>query len=57
MNFVFSWPKPKKPTVTVSTFKTKKTDLERLQDAKHRQLAAELGMEWPPRAGKVADRA
>lgn len=34
--------------VVVNTFKTKKTDLERLQDEKHRQLAAELGKPWPP---------
>jgi hypothetical protein len=51
MNFaLFSWPKSKPVSVTVRTFKTKKTDLERLQEAKHRQLAKELGLPWPLRA-------
>jgi hypothetical protein len=48
MNFsLFSWHKHKPVSVTVRTFKTKKTDLERLKDAKHRQLAKELGLPWP----------
>lgn len=48
MNFPFlSWGRSK-PVVTVQTYKTAKTDLERLRDEKHRQLAAELGRPWPP---------
>lgn len=58
MNFTFLRRKPAHPApVIVQTFKTKKTDLERLQEAKHRQLAAELGMQWPPKSGGVVDHA
>lgn len=55
MNLSFlPWRKPTHPVpVVIQTFKVKKTDLERLRDAKHRQLAAELGMQWPPKAGKA----
>lgn len=53
LSFLPPWHKSKPVAVTVRTFKTKKTDLEQLRDAKHRQLAAELGMQWPPKAGKA----
>lgn len=49
MNFSFlAWTKPRTVAVTVQTFKTAKTDLEKLRDAKHQQLADELGKPWPP---------
>lgn len=45
---ILNWIKPQKQPVIVNTFKTKKTDLERIRDDKHRQLASELGKPWPP---------
>lgn len=41
----FLFPKPK--SVTVNTYKVKKTDAEKLRDAKCRQLAEEIGWCWP----------
>ena len=46
MNLLSIFTRPK-PVITVQTFKTKKTDLERVREEKHRQLAKELGMPWP----------
>lgn len=40
--------------VVVHTFKVAKTDLERAQEEKHRQLASELGRQWPP--ASILDR-
>lgn len=47
LSFLPPWfASPKPVAVTVRTFKTKKTDLERLREAKHKQLARELGREF-----------
>lgn len=36
----------KRPSITVQTYHVHKTDWEKKRDAKCKQLAAELGMEW-----------
>ena len=35
-----------RPVVSVNTYKVKSTDLKQLRNAKHEQLARELGKEW-----------
>ncbi len=35
-----------RPVVSVNTYKVKSTDLKRLRDKTHEQLARELGKEW-----------
>ena len=35
-----------RPIVSVNTYKVKSTDLKRLRDKTHEQLARELGKEW-----------
>jgi hypothetical protein len=44
---ILSWFSPKPSLVVVTTFKVKKTDAEKLREAKHRQLAAELRLPMP----------
>jgi hypothetical protein len=44
---ILSWFSPKPSPVVVNTFKVKKTDAEKLREAKHKQLAAEIGWCWP----------
>lgn len=35
-----------RPVVSVNTYRVKSTDLKQLRNAKHEQLARELGKEW-----------
>lgn len=54
---ILSWLSPKPSPVVVTTFKVKKTDAEKLREAKHKQLAAEIGWCWPQhrRAPDIGD--
>lgn len=54
---IFSIFRPKPKSVTVNTYKVKKTDAEKLRDAKCRQLAEEIGWCWPqhPRPKELRD--